>query len=393
MAIQERYVASDGDNTDAQATFNAATSLAAACSLTVALKYAVAGDRVHIAQGKCNGTAGAYASRGGTSDTPTNSGTATSPVIFHGAKLDGTLIVPSRTNGNGPLVTTDYPVLTWSTGGLTTKAFTVFRCLNLTSEKNGATVADTANTHISSCVINNFGTGASARALSLANAGTGINNDISLTSASGGAAALFISFGRVFFNRITCSGGNTCPVVVASSTSANPIIQNNLIYGGAGVGISSTLTTGYETIVGNTIVDNAGSGIYFAAGNLALNTVINNQITDNGGYGIEAAEAACAIYWTNNRITRNTSGDTNGAADWLAATGFGNVTAAQAGATSAIQRLAEYMSPGSPNYDYRLRPESLGRGAGLWGKDIGALFINAYYESLHIGGGYIHIGI
>lgn len=63
MAIQERYVATDGDNTDTQGTYDAAVDLAHACSLTVAFKYAAAGDRVNIKNGNKAGESATPAGR------------------------------------------------------------------------------------------------------------------------------------------------------------------------------------------------------------------------------------------------------------------------------------------------------------------------------------------
>jgi hypothetical protein len=373
MAIQDRYVAVDGDTTDAQAAYDAAVDLAHACSLTVALKYAVAGDRVRICKGNKDGSAGTYA-RTTTSDTPANAGSATSPIIFHGADASGNLITVSRTNGNGPLVTTNYPSITYTLGRLTAKAYTIWRALSISNTGyNGAAFITIANSSLTGCSITTSSTGAAAYAVHATSALV-MNNDISVTSASGALAAVFANAStRVLYNRITNSLAGSVGILI-SATSASPCIRRNLIYATAGHAIVITLTTGVSEIAENTCVDITGSydGIHFTTGSSGVHVVINNVLTDAGAYGINCEDAACPLYSSGNRLTRNLSGAKNGGTDWFTATSFGDVTTAQAGANTAAQRLAEYVSPGSANYDYRLKPASYAIGAGVMSVDIGA---------------------
>jgi hypothetical protein len=111
-------------------------------------------------------------------------------------------------------------------------------------------------------------------------------------------------------------------------------------------------------------------GIHIVTGATGVQHIINNQLTDAGGYAIYCEDETTPVFAANNRIAR-TSGVTGGT-DWLAGTSFGHITTDQAGATTADQKAAEYVSPGSSNYDYRLKPASYGLGAAVWSGDCGA---------------------
>ena len=65
LVLANRYVATDGNDVDAQGTYDAATGPATACSLTVAVKYAVGDDVIWVKNGNIAGTEAAYDLSGG----------------------------------------------------------------------------------------------------------------------------------------------------------------------------------------------------------------------------------------------------------------------------------------------------------------------------------------
>ena len=334
------------------------------------LVAANAGDHVKIASGTYGRTT--------TSDTTTNAGTATSPIVLQGTDTSWNVLTPTRTNGNGPLITTNYPDITYSSGKFTSKAFVLLRSVKITST-GAATGAytDAVNAVIEGCRVENSATGVNSDAILNSNISVIINNDILFTASSGGLCAIKVgTSSRILFNRITCSGGNTAPGIKVDITSQTPVVIGNQVFCTAAHAIHVVTTSGQVLLLGNTCVDATGTshGIYFATGATGLNAVINNQLTDNGAYGMKAEDAACGIYSVFNRTARNASGADAGAVDWLDATSFGNVTTAQAGGDEATQRTNEYVSPGTTNFDYRLKPASYALGAGnLPGQAIGAL--------------------
>src|SRR6185312_4309988 len=104
MSLTDRYVSSAGSGTYAGST-NPATPM----SFDTAIANAVAGDRINVKND------GAYSRP---FDTFTNSGSSTSPIIYRGYKTtpgDGYL---GRTNGNGPLITTNMPLLSYGSTDL-----------------------------------------------------------------------------------------------------------------------------------------------------------------------------------------------------------------------------------------------------------------------------------
>lgn len=372
MAITERYVTYNGTDTYANCT-----DPAKPCSWATMLANAAAGDRFNI---QWDGTH-SYSISG--DSTFSHSGTATSPIVIRGYRNTITDGYQGRANGNGALVGTNMPTIACSGYKIYPLNWTVLETLNITGSTNAFIVQPGAYGGCRSCIITNSNTGDSIGTLAAGQLSLTFGCDLTLSGASGGAtgAVLTMTSGAAVAraNRITAGATSAIGVKVDSGTGGGiTVVDKNLIYAGSGHHIS-TVSHLYTSLyaVDNTLLDaNGGStidGINIVTGEIYPQWLIGNQITDETEYAINGVSAANAVVGAYNRTTRNTSGPTNSATDWLAATsGWGNVTGAQAGADAAAQRLNEYYAPNSN--DYRLKLAALGRGAGLPAyMDIGAL--------------------
>lgn len=343
--ITERYVSSSGAG-----TYAGSTSAAAPMSLTTAFANAVAGDRINI---KADGT---YA-RTTTTDVATNAGTITSPIIFRGYLTtpgDGYL---GRTNGgSGPLVTTNMPSITYTTGTFTTSAFFLAQCLNITGSPSVALFVLTGNAVAKSCRSVNSSTNAGAYALNVsANFGLAFDCDLELTGASGGNRAVDVRVNGVI---------DSCRVKVTSATAygiicgAVSVVYGNLVIGpGCVNGIVTSGAAANCFIRNNTCVGCAGDGINVSSGTTGLQKIIGNMSTDGGGWGINLVSAANGAFLAYNRTRDNSSGAVNLGTDWASATTFAHVTTDTGGAAT------DYVN--SAGNDYSLIAASPATSAGL----------------------------
>lgn len=352
MAITEKHVSSlaaGGGNGDSYAT---------AWTLTEAFANAVAGHRVNVwADGTYTRTA---------SDTPANAGTSTSPIIYRGCKNAIGNGYQGRTNGNGPLITTNMPSIAYnSTFRLTTTgAFTVWESLNISGLVSTAVIAQGTDSVLCGCKVNNASTNAGAAGVAPSSRSIVFNNDVELTGASGGGQA--INGGavrsRIIANRIKGGPG----IGISLSTAENVIIVLNTIFASGGNHIVVTATGGSPVIVLNSLVGGSADAIDIVTGNTVLQCIIGNMITDNAGYGIDLNNAAVAAFLAYNRTRDNTLGATHLGDDWVAATSFGHVTTDTGGPETDYQDSA--------GNDYRLIGASPAKAAGVpQHLDIGAL--------------------
>lgn len=333
MALTERYVSTTGAGThDGTSEANAFTW---AEMLTDAVS--AAGKRYNIKKD-------ATYTRTTASDT-TGAGTATNPVILRGYNTtpgDGNL---GRTSSNGPLITTNMPLISYTTGRLTPGAFTIIESLEFTgaATTQGPVLGGTNQVHIFSKYTNTVN-GANGKGLNL-NSGTSTlvaGCDINQTGTTVGAGLSNTSTGcKIIGNRITSTSGEGIRITTSGD---NTVFIMNTVYvcGTAAVNVTVTSACGYFY---NTFVGCTGDGIVCAAGLGALNVLWGNMITDNGDWGADffsAASAVCAAY---NRTRDNVSGKYTGATDWLAATSYFDVTTDTGGSST------DYVAFGSQDYN------------------------------------------
>lgn len=328
MALTDYYV------TDAGAGTGDGSSIANAMSYNRFTDYMVTGGSFTATPGDRFNIIGAITGRTTTTDTWVNGGNSTSPVVVRGWTSGNVTPYAGRTNGNGPLITTNFPTISYTTGRINiTGSWILVECLSITGATSNYVVSLGAEGIIRSCAVVNSSTNASAGAIAAAATGNEtFDCDASLTGASGGSAAINCQAGG--------SAVDSCRITVTSSTAAGitcnntSIIYGNTIYGNGGPGITMPTTTGRPWIRNNTIVGCGSDGIDIVTGATVLQRVVGNMITDNGGYAVDFNSAAVGAFVAYNRTRDNTSGAYNLATDWVAATSYGNVTTDTGGAST-----------------------------------------------------------
>lgn len=339
MALTDYYV------TDAGAGSANGSSIANAMSFATFTDYMVTGGSFTAAPGDRFNIIGSITARTTTIDTWVNGGNATSPVVVRGWTSGGTTAYGGRTNGNGPLITTNFPTISYTTGRINlTGSWILVECLSITGAPSTAVITLGAECAIKSCAVVNSSTNVSAAAITAAATGNQVFDcDATLTGASGGTAAIN--------NQAGASCSDSCRITVVSSTAPGIICNNvsiiygNTIYGNGGPGITMPTTSGRPWIRNNTIVGCSGDGIDIITGTTGLQRVIGNMITDNGGYGVDFNSAAVGAFVAYNRTRDNTSGAYNLATDWVTATSYGDVTTDTGGPST------DYVSSGTNDYN------------------------------------------
>lgn len=336
---------------------NIGGALATVGSLGSATLGAVAGNVIGVQQGS-GFTLTA-------TDTFAASGTSTLPIKIIGYKTtigDG---YRGRTNDNGPLITTNMPSLAYnSTFQLnSTGTFLLFESLNISGNVNTRLLQMAGNSRVVRCKVSNAGT--SSAPIAIGTGGIISDCDAALTGAATGGAAVSLSVpgSVVQGSRITVAS-TSCTGVSAGVTNGAFTISNNTIFGAGSIGVSLSVTSSLYVISGNTITGFTGDGVNLITGFTGMLCLTGNCITDNGGFGLNGVSTANAIFDAYNRYRDNTSGNTNSATGWLAATSYGDVTSGNG--------TSDYIN--AAGNDYRLKSTSPAVGAAIPAYDsMGAL--------------------
>lgn len=338
MALTEKYVSTTGGGA------HDGSSEANAFSLAEMITDINAGGK---AGNRYNVKADATYSRTTSTDSFTAGGTSTAPVIIRGyltAIGDGYL---GRTGDNGPLITTNMPVLSYTTGVFALNAaFIIVESIRFTSARNAPAVnLNAADIVLRSCNSVNSASGTASTAITLASGavrGAVIDCDaIVVNGGNAGDAAIVLggSGGRIIACRVSSTSNG-----IESSAGTAALISGNTIFECA-IGIAITSTTAYAVIHGNTISDCSGDAIDIVTGTTVTHLISNNIFTDNGGYAIDFNNAAVASVLSNNRYRDNTSGNINLGTDWVTATNWGAVTTDTGGPET------DYVDAASDNYN------------------------------------------
>lgn len=251
-------------------------------------------------------------------DTISSGGTTVGPVIIRGYSSiikDGYL---GRVNGNGPLVTTNMPSVTYSSGRLNiTGSFIVLESLDLSGATTGAGVVNAIdNCLIYSCKISSSATSNISYALKCTGNTVCFNNDIFMTGASGGpiTAAVDVGYGRYTNNRVVVQNNQvTCFLVIGANISPY-LIGNVCISGGNGISIETANASFFA--YQNTFVRNSNA-INSTQALSKLQFLANNMITDASEFGVKISATGGALAFLNNRFRNNSSGIYSGASGWM----------------------------------------------------------------------------
>ncbi len=284
---------------------------------------AAAGDRFYI---KKDGT---YA-RTTNTDTWVNGGSATSPVVIIGYLTTETDGYQGRTSTYGDLVTTNMPVITYTTGKIAiTGTFIICESLNISGAHNSASagqVGMAANCALRSCSVTYTGTTVTASAI-LANASGDIvfncdaANSGTYTVTTGGCITATNAGVKIdsCHMRVTNSAA---PCLVMSNSS---VAYGNLCWGSGGPGIVTNNVSAQPFVRNNTIVGCTGDGINYVTASTGLQYVVGNMITDNSGDGIDMTQTTMAAFVAYNRLRDNANSFAN-AGDWITATSYGQAS-------------------------------------------------------------------
>jgi hypothetical protein len=321
-----------------------------------------------------------------TTDTFATSGTTTSPIRICGyASTRPTVSTHGdynlgRTNGNGPLVVTNYPTISYTTGTLSiTGNFIIVEGLQISganvTSSGGVVKTSGTDVYLKRCYVFNSGTNSLSSAVTPTGARDGvIDCDVSLTGASGGSAAIDSQSGnaRIIGNRI--KGGPA--IGVRNNGGTSTVVAFNTIYASTGNAIQTAGTGAAGVYLYNTIVGGGADGINIITGTTTTSLIIGNMITDNTGDGIDMVSSANAAFTSNNRFRDNAS-TYNNAGDWITSTKYDDVTSGVG--------TSDYVN--AAGNDYRLIATSPAKGAGnpLY-LDIGALQRQEVQKGFTFGG-------
>lgn len=337
-ALTNRFV------TDAGAGAGTGADLANAMSFATFIDYMVTGGSFTAAPGDVFKLCGVNQTLTTTLHTFVNGGDITSPVVIQGCDASGNPAYAGRTDNNGPLVTTNMPVLTYTTGRInTTGAFITFESLDVLSAATSGAISLTANCVTRGCRVRNSSTNAAAVGIIMGGgANTKVDDcDVSLTGASGGNAAITGTGNAHGISSSRISGGPA----VGVKTRATTVVENCLIFDSASHGIAMDNGNGAISVLSCTITANGGDGINVLTGTTGLQLFRNNMITDNGGAGINMVSTSNGAIIEYNRFRDNTSGNITNAGDWITATDRGNVTTDTGGPET------DYVDAGTDNYN------------------------------------------
>lgn len=357
MAITEKYVAVVAAGAADGSTINDPMDWATLRGATWMAK----GD-ASLAGTRFNVQAGTYVM--GAADTWTSDGTATSPIILRGCDASWNPITPTRTNGNGALITTNMPFLDYSGGNwriiATASDYIIFQGFRISSAGSGNALDLGGQCLAYGCQVTNSSNNSSAACIRANSANSTILDcDAILSAASGptsGAINLSAAGTRCIGCHVQDSPGIGIDMTALPSFSINNVIFN---HDGYGIYVANTTTSGYWMIIGNTIY--GGKGISTAnVAYTALSVILNNHVTDITEVGEYAftnpnvTGSPVVLGW--NRTRDINTGVTSWAGDWPTATTWNHVTTDTGGAST------DYVNAPS---NLNLIPKAPGKSSGL----------------------------
>lgn len=359
MAIIERYVTSDAGG-------GGNGTIGSPWTLTEAFANYAAGDRVNIKAGTYTRTV---------DDVVQTDGTVTTPVIFRGynstiGDLEPATLTTWRTNNNGPLVTTNFPVIAYNSTKIlsaNTANYIIWQNIKFTGDRAGILCIIGDHCLMVQCSIDNASTDAGAYCVNLPLTATSICAcDVTLSGASGGGACIRVAGASNTVHACRISSVNKG--IYLSDAVLGCVIVGNVFVDVGGIGIDCTLQTTYTyVIIGNTFYSCGSDAILCGNDADGFPYIADNQITDGGGYGINSQYAATAnvpIKACFNRFRDNTSGVSNGFGDWAVAA-FNHIT------TDTGDAETDYVDAAGGNFELKSTAAGAGKSS-IGNRDIGA---------------------
>jgi hypothetical protein len=279
-------------------------------------------------------------SRGATADAlVVTGGSTTSPAVLRFGNAAAGNGYGGRSLTNGSLVTTNMPLLTYTTGSLALSgSFALVESMNITGAPAGPLFTCGADSAIVRSLATYTGTNAAGTCITTNTRVTVEDCDAIMAGASGGLAAISaVGSPRIKHNRIT---GKSAPGISVPTAGAGPI-EDNIIYRSTD-GIITAAVAVTPLIFNNLIVLCSSDGIELIAATTQLHMISGNRITDCGAWGVNTNGVAAMID-AFNRFDRNVSGAVSGAADWMTATAYNRDV------TSLLQ-AAEYNNAATDDY-------------------------------------------
>lgn len=334
-------------------------------TLTQAIASVAAGDRVNIKSGAYPRTA---------TDTVGTDGTVTQPIVWRGYHTTiGDLDAVGRTNGNGPLIGTNFPVIAYDATRYWNSVngnYHVYQCVKITGAYDGWLFTIGLYSNAENCIVENASTHETAVAITVNASGCVINCDASTTGASGSAAAVacVANACAVYGCRITGKNAG----IITSGNRSGQVYLNNVIFscGGIGIDLSQITSVGTQSrVCGNTIYSCAGGGILGPNAAMTVpSSYIDNHITDCTGYAFDSAYKGtgevCGLF-AFNRTRDNSSGAIDGHDDWATAA-FNHVTTDTGGAGT------DYADAGAGDFNLIATAPGRGKACNPY-RDIGAV--------------------
>ncbi len=334
--------------------------------------YMVTGGSFTAAPGDIFNIIGAITGRTTTSDAWVNGGNATSPVVVKGVVSGGATAYGGRTNGNGALITTNFPTISYTTGTLNiTGNFIIIEALSITSANTSATGGTLklggTDVYVTRCAITNSSTNANAVAIIMnGNRDCVIDCDGFLTGATGGLTVIDVGANcKVIGNRIKGNAAGGSGIGLRFNSATNTVAVFNTVFNCQGIGISTTSITAAVCLLYNTVVGGGADGINIITGTTVSQLIVGNMITDNTGDGIDMVSTANAAFTANIRTRDNANAYAN-QGDWITSTNYNPVTTDTGGPET------DYVASGSNDYRLIKASPAVDAGFPLYA-DIGSL--------------------
>lgn len=313
------------------------------------LTSAAAGDTVNV-------KAGTY-SRTTATDAFTNDGTDASPIIVRGFNTAaGDLEANGRTGTSGALVTTNFPAITYTTGGLTLPKNAIFEHLNISGARTASAqvLAGEDYAQVRRCKITNTGSGANAHAFDGGGVGTDlaclVDCDLQVDGTNGNETCIVLYSAMALFCR--CRAPNGGRGIYLSETSG--AIGCQILDAGKGVTFANNnggwlIACSFRNISGN----------YIDTDNSFGNFIVNNVAWGSGGSSRWFAGSSQQHLQLNNAVGNMGAADTN-EGGWL-----------------VRNEVALTSDPFTSSSDLSLNNTAGGgadcKTAGIFGNDIGAI--------------------